>query len=229
MRSLLYITLALTLALLAEVATAAEDSALAERIRAFVSERARVDRADVIVPPLGDFELARKEPIEVRLSASPREDYQGSTPITVSLVSRGEEIKRGSVSIRVRRHDSVLVAARSLPAHTRIGPEDVRGASLERPAPADAIRDPARLVGRQTTRSIAAGTPWREGLVAEAPVVHRGDLVRVLFESNSLRIEGIARAREDGAPGKRIRIQNPDSRRELVGTVGNDGVVHVAY
>jgi len=201
---------------------------LATRIKSFVSERARVDRDDVILPPLDDFELGDVEaPVEVRLSARPQERYAGLAPVTVSLVSRGRELKRGSVSVRVRRESELLVAARALPARTVIRASDVVSRRVDRAAPADAVRDASLLVGRQTTRSVAPGATWRHGLVDEVPVIGRGELVETRLQSGGLRIDGVARATADAAAGERVRVMNVETRRELVGTVDADGVVHV--
>lgn len=221
----------LILLLVAASAAAADDTALERRLRSFVSERAGVDRADVLLPPLSDFSLpaGHAQPVEVRLSARPDQDFSGSAPVTVSLVSEGRELKRGSVNVRVRRDHAAFVAARALPARSVIGPGDVIPARVGTALPVDAISDPQRIVGRQTTRSIAPGTPWRESLVAAAPVVSRGELVKVQLVSGGLRIDGVARASRDAAPGERIRVLNVESRRELVGVVGEDGVVHVGH
>ena len=181
------------------------------------------------MPPLAEFEVEGAEaPVEEHLWGSPREDFAGSAPVTVSLVSAGRELKRGSVNVHVRREGRVLVASRSLPVGHVIAAGDLVEQAVDRPA-ADAIRDRSLLIGRQTARSIGRGTVWRETLVKDAPQVTRGELVRIRLHSGALRIDGIARARQDGAAGDRVRVLNVESRRELVGTVTEDGVVHVAF
>lgn len=124
----------------------------------------------------------------------------------------------------------VLVAARALRTRTTIRPEDVIGVDVPvGRVPPDAIREPALLVGRRTTRSVAEGTPWREVLVADAPAVERGHPVRLLIARGGLRIEATGRARQDGRVGDTVRVLNETSRREVLGVVAEKGVVLVSF
>jgi flagella basal body P-ring formation protein FlgA len=51
----------------------------------------------------------------------------------------------------------------------------------------------------------------------------------VRYERGALRIEGSAIARDEARIGEMVRVQNPTSRRELVGRLGPDGAVHVSF
>ncbi len=225
-RTILRAGLAAALLLVAPAPAGADD--VRARVRAFVAERAGVPASAVEVPRLAAFELPGSP--EVKLSVGERERFRGPTAVTVVLHRGGEEIKRGVVTVNVERRERVLVAARALPARTRIGPDDVRVASVDaRAVPRGAVHDRTLLVGRQTTRSVAAGTPWRSTLVADVPAVARGETVRMRLGRGPLRIETMGRAREEGAEGDSVRVLNLRSRREVVGIVAEAGVVHVPF
>ncbi len=60
-------------------------------------------------------------------------------------------------------------------------------------------------------------------------LVERGSLVELVLERGALRVRAQGKAREAGHLGESIRVLNRDSRREVVGRVGEDGRVHVAF
>ncbi len=83
------------------------------------------------------------------------------------------------------------------------------------------------VVGQRVRRRVGAGTLWRAGLLSEPTVVQRGQMVRLRFQRGPLRIAGLGKAREEGQVGELIRVQNVDSRREVMGRVRADGEVDV--
>lgn len=201
-------------------------------VRAFVQQRSGISGEAVRVPELTGFRVPEDapQPVDLQLSVHPNEDFAGSTPITLKILAGDREIQRGVVTVNVERERDVLVAARPLSPGSVVRAEDVRPgqAGLAR-VPQDAIRDSSVVVGQRATRSIPAGAVWREGHLAEVPAVSRGEMVTLRIERGALRIEALGKAREAGAVGERVRVLNVQSRRELVGVVDDDGVVHVRF
>ena len=158
LRSLLVIAFAAVLA--PAGAATADTAALRSQIADFVQARAGVARAEVDVPKLDDFrvEAPSGRPVEARLSAHPGEDFEGPTPITVRLLSAGSELKRGVVTVDVKRAQTVLVAARDLRANTELRKGDVELATLSGRAPRNALGPSARVAGMRTTRTIRASS-----------------------------------------------------------------------
>ena len=207
---------------------AAGDSALARELRAYVAERADVPTDAVRLPPLDDFEPEASEPA-ARFEFSTRAVLDGLAPITI-VVRRGQkELRRGAVSVRIGAPSKILVAARTLPARSVLRESDVREKSIEGRPPPGSIAEIRALLGKQTTRSVSAGSMWRESHVKPVPVVTRGEPVRLRIETGALWIEGPGRAREDGLVGDSIRVLNLTSRREIRGTVIEGGLVRVDY
>ncbi len=208
------------------------ERALAGHIQEYVRLRLHDPGARVVVPALSDFRFPDgiEGGVGVKLSTSRRGSFRSHVPVTVSLLKGEREIKRGVVTVRVERRRAIPVAARALPARVPIGEDDVRLASVDASSmPDDALLDSASIVGRETTRAVSAGVPLRAAYVQDAPAVSRGQLVRLRVENGALRIEAVGRVREDAAVGDRVRVLNVHSRRELVGVVGEEGVVHVEF
>ena len=184
------------------------------------------------IPALRDFTRASApfDSVSVELSTSAREAVRGNLPVTVRLKSGGDEFKRGVVTVRLRSDRPALVAARSIAAGEVIEAGDVRPASV---APSKLSRgafyEASQVVGRRAKRMMREGMVFRPDRIEDVPLIRRGGTVRIRLERGSLRIEAIGRAREDGVLGSPIRILNLESRREVVGIVREDGVVHVAF
>lgn len=208
------------------------DAELRSEIEAFALDYAGAPPFAMEIPSLRDFTApsASYGRVEVDLSTHASGPVRGSLPVTVRLRSDGEEFKRGIVTVRLSSDRPVLVAARPLAAGQVIRESDLRrepasNARLSRRG----LDDPSQLIGRRVTRNVRVGGVLRSDLVTDVPVIYRGSMVRIRLQRGSLRIEALGRAREDGAPGQPLRVLNLESRREIVGVVQADGVVHVQF
>lgn len=120
--------------------------------------------------------------------------------------------------------DSV-VAARTIPARTVIGENDVRAASQ---VVAGALSDATKAIGQEARVTIYNGRPIRPADVGPPALVERNDIVRLRFVSAALVIEADGRALGRGAAGERISVMNLSSRTTVVGEIAADGSVQVA-
>lgn len=119
------------------------------------------------IPPLEGFAVeAAADDVEIRLSVNDNQSFVGLVPVAVQLLSAGEELRRGVVTVRVEVSERVPVAARPLRSGHVIGPDDVLLEPRELGSlPSGAVTDPAELVGQRVTRYVDAGRPLlREGI-----------------------------------------------------------------
>lgn len=237
--------LALVLALLVWAAAPAagrgESAAAAEplpgwlqgRVEAFVVARLPDTPVHVSIPPAPRFVPAGLDEAEVAVEIATEAELplRGEVPLEVVLRREGEPVARGVVTVVVRDLEAQVVAARELERGQRIGPDDVelRPGEPGRSDARDAARDPQAAIGRVVKRRVPRGTPLRARWLEEAPLVERGAPVRLRFERAGLRIDARGVARDTGGAGDLVRVLNPSSRRDVVGRVGEDGVVHVAF
>jgi flagella basal body P-ring formation protein FlgA len=206
--------------------------ALRELLVALVSDRAGVEANQVVVPSLNDFRLPAEQAAaaEVDLSVHESADFSGPTSITIVMKQGDAVLKRGVVSVHVKRPQRILVAAQRIARGDIIEERDIEWREVpESRVPREAVSDPQEILGRTAARSITAGQAWRSDLVTDPPLVARGELVRVRIETGPLQIDALCEARSDGRVGERLRVLNPDSKREIVGILAADGVVHVHF
>ena len=83
------------------------------------------------------------------------------------------------------------------------------------------------IVGRAPKRMIRAGTPLRLGDV-EAPILVKKDaIVTMIMRAPGMTLTAEGRALEQGAKGDAVKIMNTNSKRTVIATVEDDGVVSV--
>lgn len=119
-----------------------------------------------------------------------------------------------------------VVATRTIPAQSVIGPEDVIlvEASLH-----GALSDPLDALGQETRVAIYAGKPVHQSDLGPPTLVARNQLVPLIYRSGGLAISTEGRALARGSEGEVIRIMNLGSRTTVSGRIGPDGAVYVGW
>lgn len=123
------------------------------------------------------------------------------------------------------RADTV-VAARTLPAHTRVELSHLAISGADTPG---AFTDPYAAEGLETRVTIYAGRPIRHSDLTAPALVERNQIIELVYLRGTLRIATEGRALGRGAEGDRLRVMNLSSRNTLFGIVAPDGSVHVDF
>ncbi|NHF73676.1 flagellar basal body P-ring formation chaperone FlgA [Paracoccus xiamenensis] len=116
---------------------------------------------------------------------------------------------------------AAVTAARDLPPGTIIGAADLAWIE-EVPG---GIDDPALAIGMQARVAIYEGRPVVPGALRAPVLVSRNQIVRVAFDTGSLRIETEGRALSEGAAGDVVRVMNLASRNTISALVNPDGTL----
>jgi flagella basal body P-ring formation protein FlgA len=85
------------------------------------------------------------------------------------------------------------------------------------------------LVGGRAVRDLRIGEVLTPALVKAQPLVRSGDTVSVRIRLGAVEATGKAVAQQSGFRHDRIKLINPDSRRQMVGRVVGAGEVEVLY
>ena len=119
----------------------------------------------------------------------------------------------------------VLVAARTIPAQTLIGPDDLVFARMD---DSTGVDDPALLVGMEARVALYAGRPVRPGDVGLPAIVDRNEIIPLIYDAGGLFIATEGRALGRGGAGEVIRVMNLTSRNTVTAKIGNDGAAYVS-
>lgn len=119
----------------------------------------------------------------------------------------------------------IVVAARTIPAHALIGPDDLLLRDLIVPGGVD---DPAMIVGMEARVALYAGRPIRPADVGFPAVVDRNALVPLIYQRGGVSISTDGRALDRAGPGDLIRVMNLASRVTVAARIGIDGAAYVS-
>lgn len=118
------------------------------------------------------------------------------------------------------------VAARTIRAHSLIGPADLGTTPGEVPG---AIADPTLIVGQEARVALFAGRPIMPGEIGPPALVERNQIVRLAFQAGGLTILAEGRALDRAGAGDTLRVMNLASRATVTGFVRSDGTVAVGH
>lgn len=119
----------------------------------------------------------------------------------------------------------IVVPARTIPALSVIGPDDLVMHDAIIPG---SIENPDDIIGMETRIALFAGRPIRPSDVGFPAVVNRNQIVPLVFANGGLMIETEGRALDRAGPGEVIRVMNLASRSTVSARIGADGKAYVS-
>jgi flagella basal body P-ring formation protein FlgA len=183
-------------------------------------------------PP--EWEVTRRHPFE-QLEAYAFELVVPETPAggRTWFQLRGQrrtgapDVKTFLVPVDVFWSDSAWVAARSLPTAHVLAAGDLERRWVRHTTGPDEVAAAAAPVGLALTRALAAGELVQRTRLRDAPVIARGDIVRLVYRRGGLLVSARAEALQGGAPGEEINVRPLDGRRTCRGRVQSPDEVEV--
>ncbi len=213
------------------VNAAAGDGRIVAEIRDYITDSLRQYDAFVEV-----------EDVSIKSEVNPALDFDGvrieapygvrparRVPVTVVLVRDGVAVKRLWATVRVRVFKDVVVAARTLKIHEKVGPGDVRVERVElKDLSTGVVGSLDEVVGMMVRRPVRAGSYIKRNYLEPETLVRRGEAVTVVAESRTMRIRTVATALEDGYPGSFIEARTAGGK-SLFGLVTENGDLLVRF
>jgi len=130
-----------------------------------------------------------------------------SAPATRSLAVRAAQAPRTV---------QLLAYTRNIAAGEPVSDTDVNWAdTLASESPYDAVMDPDLLVGKIARRPLRAGAPALKRDIVGAKVIHRDEIVSVVFRDEGMRLALHGRAMTDAAAGEPVQVMNLASKKIL--------------
>ena len=168
--------------------------------------------------------------LSLQVKSPKHSDWLGSIPFTVSVFVDGKIAKKVTVPVTIEVWSDVVLAAIPLGKYQIIESKHVRVEKMNLTrVPENAVLRIEQAVGSRTNRNIAVNSILRGDQIELPPVVKRGDVVQVVAESKRMKISVKARAKESGAKGKMIRVQNLRSKKTIYAQVVDSTTVQVEF
>ena len=150
----------------------------------------------------------------------------GLTNIAVDVVVDGARRFRENVTFDVRLFENAVIAKQDIARGDALAAANVELQRVElKHWPSTQIAQLDEAIGSKALRPIAAGTPVAASMIAMPPLVRRGRPVKLIYRVRCLQLTASGIARQDGARGEVISVENDVSRKRLTGTVIGAGEV----
>jgi len=146
-----------------------------------------------------------------------------------SVVFRVDGKVRKNISVRgdLKALMPVAVATQTLKANEPLSSSNVTMEVRDIADIRGAVFDKNQLSGKQATRTIKAGKVIQTSYLKSIPLVHRGEMVKVVLRSGGLQLTTKGIARSDGGLNDVIRVQNTNSNKFFYCQVTAPGLVEV--
>ena len=118
-----------------------------------------------------------------------------------------------------------LIATRTLPARSIIGPDDI---VLHDATVIGGLDQIDLVIGQEARVALYAGRPIRQGDIGPPAVVERNQIVMLVYQRGSILISTEGRALDRAGPGDLIRVMNLSSRTTVTAQIDESGTAYVA-
>lgn len=171
---------------------------------------------DVKVP--AGFRVPEKYRHAVQAKFSPREDFLGLTPATLTA-GLGASAVSCRVSGKVRVMALVPVARTNLTRGAVIGEADLEMKRLDISTYPPLVWDKKECAGMRLKGSLHAGSPLLRSNIEQPPLISRGDPVFIEARRDGLVVRDLGVALKDGFLEEQIPVKNTSSGKKVFGTV----------
>jgi len=169
-------------------------------------------------------------PVTARLTQYPKEELAGRHNYQVEYRRDGELMGRGSFTVEVSVTATVYLAAHRLSrgvvlAETDLSPKQMPLGEIQ----GIPETDRSKIIGARTKHVIQEGQILTRDQLQAVPVIRKGEVVQILAHRGSLAVTAFGIARESGAAGEMIKIENIQSKTVVYGRVMDPTTVEVMF
>jgi len=176
--------------------------------------------------PQLNYESSRQ--IDASVSSQRHKARPGYQTIWVELSRSGRLIKKYPVSLEVVVRKDVWTVKNRIKFHQEITEELLKKESRYiKDNYTNLIFDKNQILGREAKRALRPGTIITSDLLRNAPVVRRGQSIKINVYSGSVLISTEGTAKADGTIGEMINVRCAATGRLLKARVEKPGVVSI--
>ena len=206
------------------------DSAEFEKIfRELVTHNAPWPKNDLAIAKFSVKPASLRVPpgtVSYRLLNQTHSERLGSKMLYVAVLVDGQEIDRIKMKGVLQLYGEVVCITKQLDRNALLTMEDVTIIRRDiSKLDTRMVTSKEQAIGKQLKTSLRPGSILYSHLLANPPLVKRGDLVTIVARSGQVRVSTPGEVRNKGALGELIRVKNLMSRREIFARVLGAGLV----
>ena len=166
--------------------------------------------------------------VTIRVDPPGREDFIGDMVFLVRIFKGGNFFRTETVRTRIEVLHDMVIATRTLTSGTVLKDSDIKTVRKwgHRIQP-QTLSTPDRAMGRRMTVQASPGMEITATMLKDVPLVQRGKIVKIIFDSGPMRIVTVGMPEEDGMAGSIIRVRNVTSNKIIYARVLGDSLVGI--
>lgn len=167
-------------------------------------------------------------PITMRVETAGNADFIGDMVFLVKFFKGGNFFKTETVRTRIEILHDIVIATRTLPSGTVLTDGDIKTVRkwVHKIQP-QTISSPDRAVGRRIIVQARPGMEIYANMLRDVPLVQKGKIVKIVFDSGTMRIVTVGMPEEDGVAGSIIRVKNITSNKIIYARVLGTSLVGI--
>ena len=148
--------------------------------------------------------------------------------ITVGVRCPDEKPWSLYVKVKIQQFSPVVVIKHAMPRGALLSKADLRVEKRDISKYHQGVIDePDQAIGKLLKRSIPGGSVLQPTQLKAPKLVHRGESITIISQTNAISIRMNGKALADAGHGQRVRVRNSSSRRIVEGIVTGPGQVRV--
>jgi len=193
--------------------------------RRFNGKAVSLERIDI--PESGQYPVGE---VTLAPADSPRISRDGRFTLGIEVFVDGHKEARLRLAGRVAVYETLVVAAHDLSRDLCLSSGD--GICVRQnifTLDGEGIAGQADLAGKRLTRDVQKGEAILSQWLKPVPLVHKGDVVTLIAQKDSILIQTSGVSREDGFKDSLIEVENIRSGKVVRGLVRKPSTVEVVY
>jgi len=179
--------------------------------------------------PSGEPEsVQQRRDLTLRIEPAGNGEFIGDASFLVRVSAGGKLLRTETVHTRIEVLRDVVVAARSIRSGIILTEQDVRLVKKwVRRIPPESLSSLDETLGKRITTQARPGMELSVNMLREVPLVQKGKIVKVVFDSAVMRITTVGMSEEDGTAGSIVRVRNVTSNKIIYARVLGDSLVGI--
>ena len=166
--------------------------------------------------------------ITMQVEPAGNADFIGNMVFLVRFLKGGNVFRTQTVRTRIEVLHDIVVAARTLMSGTVLTENDIKTVRkwVDR-IQLQTFSSPDRALGKRITVQARPGMALSAYTLKDVPLVQKGKIVKIIFDSRLMRIVTVGMPEEDGMAGSIIRVRNVASNKIIYARVLGTSLVGI--
>ncbi|MFA7061371.1 MAG: flagellar basal body P-ring formation chaperone FlgA, partial [Pedobacter sp.] len=208
------------------------DAEIRDAVTAYIQQKTAGLGWEVRIKPffINKGPVLPEGPLEYEVVAPQQWEGWGGVNLTVLARQGNRVVRNSSMRVEVEALSDMVVTLRQLDHGTIITSKDIAVQKRDIAAVGGKFsRSMDDMVGKRTRITIKANAAVQADQVEKVPLITSGQMVTIVAENEIMKVTVAGRARNAGAEGDTIIVQNLNSLKDIPARVINATTVQVAF